>query len=187
MSRRPRRRPTPLVVSVIVAGMAVLASCSVDEAMQGPQCQDSGASSALIVAQSVPGTDFIPCLERLPEGWTLDTVHIDEDGSTVRLDSDRAGEGAATLHFAETCDTGAAVPVPSEFDGAEKLSFIEGVDPGFRGRRHYLFAGGCVTWEFDFDQGVSPVRTIEITSRLQLFSRAAFNRILAETFIDEPV
>ena len=137
------------------------------------------------MAQSVPSAEFVPCLDSLPDGWTVAAVSIDQDGTVVRLDSDRAGPGAAELRYAETCDVHEAVAVPSDIDGAARFDRPERLEPGFREQRFYVFAGGCVWWEFDFADDASATLSIGLGDGLELFSRAALNESIRESFIDE--
>jgi len=184
--------------SVAVAGL-VVAACSVAESLPLPVC--TGDSSILIVAQSVPTAEMSLCLgevdptvadpssgrtgNALPSGWERSTVTIDQGGSVIRLDSDRAGADAATLHIAETCDIGEAVPVPSDQDGAQAYEFIERIEPGLRAQRYYVFAGGCVWWDFDFNNGAPAALAVELQNRLFLFDREFLIESVRENFLDE--
>ena len=177
--------------AIVVALALFTAGCSVEDSLDAPDCVRGG--SAIIVAQSVPTADLIPCLGPLPTGWEVDTVKIDQDGTVIRLDSDRAGEGAAGLHYADTCDTGDAVPVPSGQDDADRFDNVETGEPGdsgsLRGQRYYVFSGGCVWWEFDFvgadDSVVLFSLSLELGNTLSLVTRDWLNESIRENFIDE--
>lgn len=178
----------PLSCRLLLVPMAGLlgllsAACSVEKTLPVPHCEQG--ESALIVAQSVPTADLIPCFNPLPVGWEVDAVTINQDGTVIRFDSDRAGVGAANLYYAETCDLGDAVTVPSEQDGAEAFEYIEQIGPGFRAERYYLFPGGCVWWEFEFDADASATHSIEVQDRLMLVTRKFLNENIRQTFIDE--
>ncbi len=167
-------------IGVVVAGAA---GCSIESTMPHPDCLEGGA--ALLGAQAVPTAELIPCFDRLPDGWDVDAVRIDQDGMRVRLDSDRAGGSAAVFHYAESCELGDAVSTPSEHAGAERFDFIEQVDPRFVARRYYVFEGGCIWWEFDFDEGAAAALSIELGERLVTATRDDVNRGVREDFIDE--
>ena len=173
-------RSTRLLLCLL--GVGVGAACSTEEAMDAPRC-DGG--STMLAAQSVPLASLAPCFERLPEGWSFTTITIDQGGTTVHLDSDRAGPGAATLRFGETCDVGSAAKVPSDLEGAERFDDIEGLQPGFRARVSYRFEGGCVAWRFAFDNDASATESVALEGSLRLVSRDELNASLRETFIDE--
>ncbi len=169
----------------LVAAIGLLAvACSVEDTLSPPNCVGNG--SGLIAAQSVPDAELVPCLGPLPEGWDIDSVVIDQSGTTVRFDSDRAGIGAARLDFASECDVDeAAVWVRSDQDGADRFDFTERLEPGFRSRWYYLFPGGCVWWTFDFDDETSASLSIEVGDRLTLLTRESVNNNVSESFIDE--
>jgi len=148
-----------------------------------PDCQ--GADSGLIAAQSVPSAEYVPCLDPLPTGWLISTVNIDQDGTEIRIDSDRAGSDAAVLHYRRRCQLGDAVSVPSDQLGAEAFENVRQIESGFVAERIYLFEGGCVRWEFDFDADASAALSIEIQDRMTLVERQLLNDSIRETFVDE--
>lgn len=173
-------------LSIALLGISLMASaCAMEEVLPAPSCVDG--DTAILTAQSVPTADLVPCFEPAPTGWDVTSVVIDQDGTTVRFDSDRAGEEAAMFRFAESCDLGDAVVVPSEFDHAERYEHIERVEPSFAARRFYVFDGGCAWWDFDFDEGATAALAIELGERLVLVSRADLNQSIRDTFIDEEV
>jgi hypothetical protein len=172
-----------LLVPCIVALGLLGVACSVERALPPPLCL--GGGSELIVAQSVPTATLVPCLGPLPHGWEVDTVRVDQDGSVVRLDSDRAGTDAARLVFSRHCDITDAVLVPSDQSGVPAYEAIGRIQPGFLGARTYVFEGGCVRWEFDFDPNVSTTLAIDLQTRLTLVPRSEINRSIRENFIDE--
>jgi hypothetical protein len=178
-----RRRA--VAIAVAFAGLASLGGCAAEDVLPAPRCEDGG--SAMLTAQSVPTAGQIPCLGRLPEGWEVDSVTIDQDGTTVVIDSDRAGRGAAVLRLRESCDVSASVRAPSDLPVALRFDTIEQLVPSFRAERFYLFAGGCVSWSFDFDEGASAAETVEIGEALDLYSRVKLNELIHETFIDRDV
>ena len=169
----------PCIVALGLMGVA----CSVEEVLPPPWCL--GGGSELIVAQSVPTATLVPCLGPLPNGWEVDGVRVDQDGSIVRLDSDRAGTEAARLVFSQHCDITDAVLVPSDQSGIPAYEAIGRIQPGFLGERIYIFKGGCVRWEFDFDPDVSATLAIDLQARLTLVPRSEINRSIRESFIDE--
>jgi hypothetical protein len=173
-----RRSPIGVALLVVVA-----AGCSIESSMPAPDCIDGG--SANLGAQAVPTAELVPCFERLPDGWKADGVKIDQDGMLVRFDSDRAGGSSAIFHYTETCDIGDAVSSLSEHEGADRYDHVERVDPAFRAQRYYVFEGGCIWWEFDFDEGATAALSIELGDRLVTVPRDVVNEAVRESFIDE--
>ena len=168
----------PMAVALIAA------ACSVSDTLPPPNCESS-PTSALISGQSVPTASFLICLDTLPTGWEVDEVRIGDEGTVVVFDSDRAGASAARLRFEESCDIGEATPTPTEFEGTSRYEWILGLSPGFRANRYYRFVGGCVTWEFDFDDEAPAAMSVELGNALQLVDRRTINDQLRETFVDE--
>ncbi len=161
----------------------VVSACSVEEALPHPNCQAGG--SVFIAAQSVPSADFAPCFNPFPTGWEVTSVKIDQDGTLIDLDSDRAGSHAAKLRYAETCERGEAVHIPTDHGGVAAFEYIERLEPGFRAERYFVFSGGCVWWEFDFDNDAPAALSIELGNSLDLRTRVSLNEMMSESFIDE--
>ena len=168
----------------VLLGSSVMA-CSIEDAQAAPDC--IGGNNVDLGAQSVPTAQLVPCFDTLPAGWDVDNVRIDQDGTEVRFDSDRAGDDAAVFHYTASCDIGEAVSTLSEHDGADRFDHIEQVTPSFRAQRYYVFEGGCIWWEFDFDDDATAALSIELGERLRTGTRDDFNEIFRESFIDVPL
>ena len=179
--KSPSKRTLTVGVSAVLLAFAV-ASCSVQEATPLPTC-DRG-DSALIAAQSVPSAEMLPCFTALPLGWEVDAVGITQDGTSVRFDSDRAGHHAATLDFHELCDPAGSAQQPSDQDGVERFVRTEQVTPGLRANIFFVFAGGCVTWKFDFNDKVPLSELTALEESLVLMPRSVVRDNVAESFID---
>lgn len=180
MSGRIRRSlAAGLLLAVVVAGTA----CSVERTLPLPDCEDGG--SVLIVAQSVPTASQVPCLNPLPTGWSVDTVLVNERHTVVKLDSDRAGDEAATLRLEPVCDLTGAIPVASDLPPTDRYDLVAQLDPSFEGARFYVFDGGCVVWEFDFARDASATEAVAIADTLVLVSRQEFVDTVRDIFVDE--
>ena len=107
----------------------------------------------VLMAQAVPSATSVPCMAALPAGWELGGLGIKRGEASFWLDSDRAGDRAVDRHVA------AAVGLPHGRGGrgaqrrvghAAVRASPSGSRPSCRSTRYYRFAGGCVTYEFDF-------------------------------------
>jgi hypothetical protein len=165
--------------------LPLVVGCSVEEALPVPSCADGGTT--ILAAQSVPTAAQVPCFDPLPDGWDVDSTVIDQNGTVIRFDSDRAGSRAAIFHFVDSCETAGAVRVPSEYPGTDQYELIAGVVPAFVGRRFHVFSGGCMWWDFDFDEGAGSALSIELGDRLEMISRDELNDSIRTFFIDEEV
>jgi hypothetical protein len=180
---RPHRLLTVFGLFVLL-GLSVTA-CSIEDAQPAPDCIEGNTVN--LGAQSVPTAQLVPCFDTLPDGWDVDNVRIDQDGTEVRFDSDRAGDDAAVFHYTASCHIGDAVSARSEHDAADRFDHIEQVAPSFRAQRYYVFEGGCIWWEFDFDDDATAALSIELGERLSTITRERLNEIFRESFIDEPL
>lgn len=172
-------------VSGLLAQSGLLVACAIERGLPAPSCETG--DTVIHAAQSVPTAELVPCFEPLPAGWHVDTVRVDQDGTVVTFDSDRAGDEAAIFHFTETCEIGDAVSAPSEHDGTMRHDLIERVSPAFRAQRFYEFPGGCVRWEFDFDADATAALSVELGDRLRMGTRDELNDSIRENFVDEEV
>jgi hypothetical protein len=97
----------------------------------------------LLMAQSVPTAELVPCIEILPAGWTLGDVLVGNGRSRFTLTSDRGGILVAEL--TASCDLAGAIELTSERPGARRYLRIERNAAGVAMTRAYTFPGGCVT------------------------------------------
>ncbi len=172
------------LTGIILGNLAAVGLTASIEAPPGsvlaPYC--SGDGSAMLAAQSVPSADLIPCLGALPPGWEIETTRVNQDGTTVRFDSDRAGEEAVVFHFADECDTRGTVAVPSPDPRIERVDRVVRLEPDFVASWYYLVEGGCWWWDFDLVDGASATFAVEIDDTLSWFSRDELNALFSESF-----
>lgn len=138
-----------------------------------PWCDDFAV--LVLSAQSVPTAQLIPCLDAMPLGWSVDETHIDESGTVFTLDSTIAGNDAAHISLAESCDTTDHVAVPTDVVGAQRFEFVESIESGYQGRRVYVFDGGCTSIDLKFDVDVSAALVSEVSLALGFVTRDAVN------------
>ena len=123
--------------------------------VSAPSC--GTGHSMILAAQAVPSAARLPCVAALPSGWSIGGADISSGKSSLRLDSDRAGQGAITVTLTATCDTSGAQQIPSDQPGMRRFEHPLSLVPQFTGLRFYTFPGGCVTYRFSFAPGASPV------------------------------
>ena len=129
-----------------------------------PAAENLGASapscgtghSMILTAQAVPSAAMLPCIAALPSGWSIGGADISSGQSSLRLDSDRAGQGAITVTLTATCDLSGAQQIPSDQPGMRRFERPLSLVPQFSDLRFYTFPGGCVTYRFSFAPGASP-------------------------------
>jgi len=111
----------------------------------------------ILSAQAVPSSAMLPCVAALPAGWSIGGATISSGKVSLRLDSDRAGPRAITVTLAAACDTSGARQIPSDQPGTRRFERPLNLVPQFSDLRFYTFPGGCVTYQFSFAAGASPV------------------------------
>jgi hypothetical protein len=129
--------------------------------------------SMILSAQAVPSAAMLPCIAALPSGWSIGGADISSGKTTLQLDSDRAGPGAITVTLTKACDTSGAQQVLSDQPGTRRFEDPRSLAPQFSALRFYTFPGGCVTYQFSFAPGASPVLASAAGSALSFQPRPA--------------
>lgn len=163
-------------------GLSLVAtSCATIVPPKAPSCVEEQTAGMLIIeAQSVPTAALIPCVGALPIGWSFETFHVDNRGTTFYLDSDRAGAQAVRVNLRRACDVGDATEVPTDTPGARQFEKIDALGDRYAGTRYYVFEGGCVTYSFDFEGSGRTELAREVSLALDFFPRIELERRLAE-------
>jgi hypothetical protein len=127
--------------------------------------------SMILAAQAVPSAALLPCIATLPAGWSIGGADIASGKTSFWLDSDRAGERAATVTLTAACDTAGAQQIPSDQPGTRRFERPLSLAPQFSALRFYTFPGGCVTYQFRFKPGTSPVLAVTADGALSFVPR----------------
>jgi len=138
---------------VFVATGALLSACAtVNLGSDELACESGGdgapAHGVVLMAQAVPSSSWVPCLDAVPLGWHLSDVQVRDDSGRFWLDSDRDGVRAIEVALTAACDTRRATEIPSDRNGVRRLELVTQVDPGYVGTRFYVFDGGCLAVSF---------------------------------------
>jgi hypothetical protein len=166
-------RPTlSLAAGLVMVAAACGGGDQVDQMRFGPvpHCADQPIARTLLVAQSVPTAELVPCYDELPIGLELKHVEVNSAGSEFTFDIDRYDE-PVWMRFAEACDVD---EVTTSVQSAEGIERFEG-----RSARGLLvegtrFTGGCVTFEFgghslaETAEAQALVRAVRFVSRAEL-------------------
>jgi hypothetical protein len=166
---------------VLVAGTS---SCGGTSLLR-PDCDDAVPDTLATIAQSVPSATLVPCIATLPPGWTFQDLDVDQDGTTMVLDSDRGGSSALTVSLLESCDTSEADQIPSDEEGAERYERVRTVSPTYSGARYYLFPGGCVRYDFELESERVSGLLNEASLMLGFTTREELRQRVAERLDDE--
>jgi tRNA A-37 threonylcarbamoyl transferase component Bud32/membrane-associated phospholipid phosphatase len=99
-----------------------------------------------LMAQAVPSSPVVPCLELKPAGWSLNDVKVSSGLATVVFDITEPFQHAAvTVELAPSCDLAGTTEVSSEQPGARRYLRIDRSTTPARVSRFYTFPGGCIT------------------------------------------
>ncbi|MFL6128152.1 MAG: hypothetical protein ACJ73E_03700 [Mycobacteriales bacterium] len=126
----------------------------------------------VLMAQSVPSAQWLPCVREVPVGWTFVAFDARDGQTSLRLGSDREGTAALTVLVRPSCDLTGAAEVPSEWPELRRYERVTRVSSGYGGERHYTFAGGCVTYRFDLRGNTRAEAVAVITDALGFVSRS---------------
>ena len=124
--------------------LLLMSSCSVEsESIRVghlPLCDHSNTGRLILMAQSVPTAQVIPCIEEeLPDGWKLE--HADVESGRSRLQFDNAAGTDVVVYLLPSCTpTGELTGI--EF-GIESYQALDGA----RRVEEYVFEGGCIRLE----------------------------------------
>ena len=130
--------------------------------------------SIILAAQAVPSAALVPCAAALPAGWQVhDGADIASGHATFWLDSDVAGGQAFAITLSATCDVSGAQQVRSDQPGTRRFDRPLSQQPQFAELRFYTFAGGCVSYQFNFSGGGSPLRASQASGAVRFMPRAA--------------
>jgi hypothetical protein len=149
-----------------------------------PECAspDGRVGDALVlVAQSVPSAQLLPCLRALPVGWIFHLLDAQRGRTLVLLSSgDRDGEHKLTLVLEGGCDVGGAREVPSDQPNTRRYDRVTRVAPGYLADRYYAFDGGCVTYRFDLRGRAGAEAADAISTGLGFVSRSTVAAAVSE-------
>jgi hypothetical protein len=110
-------------------------------------CDDQQA--LWLMAQAVPSSPVVPCLELDPGGWSLNDVKAGSGFASIVFDViDPHQEAAVTVELAPSCDLAGATEVSSEHPAARRYLQIDRTTTPATVTRAYTFPGGCVTERF---------------------------------------
>ena len=154
---------------IAAAALLVLAggACAVGNTTM-PRCR---ADQRLgLIAQSVAGAEYVPCIELLPTGWRFNSLHVTNRITKFSIQSDRDPR-PVHVELRRACDTRGAVPIAPHADGVRSYQRTSTIAPRYAATLYDVFAGGCVTTTFNFKRGPHVTLIDEMQQAVQLYSR----------------
>jgi tRNA A-37 threonylcarbamoyl transferase component Bud32 len=169
-------------VLLLVAAMFLVATTNNDDAtktaleVQALPCGD--LEPMWLQAQAVPSASLVPCVRRLPVGWLLADMAVNDGRTVITLHHDRAGE-AMVARLTAGCDLAGAAEEASGQPGVRRYQRVEGQAPVYRAVRLEVFPGGCLTTRitapraYRAEVAASSVDILGFTSRQTLIEELA--------------
>jgi hypothetical protein len=159
------------VAAAVVAAAAAAAMLSGCAAVRQtvPQCSET--QRLAIVAQTVPGASYVPCISQLPQGWSASAFDAVRGGTSFLLNSDRNPGRPVKVVLAGTCTIAGATPTTPRGPGVRTYLRLGSISPRFAGNLYDVFPGGCVTYSFDFERGPHIALMEEFEAAAGLHSR----------------
>jgi hypothetical protein len=137
-------------VAAVVLAAAALSGCAASSGAV-PGCGEP--LRLAIIAQSVPGAAYLPCIHDLQPGWNASGFDPAQDGTSFQLDSDRSPGQPVTVRLTAACTASGASPSPARAPGVLTYTRLDSIQPRFAGTLYDVFPGGCVSYRFDFALG----------------------------------
>ena len=139
-----------------------------------PSCSSRWVEPLVLVAQSVPTADRIPCIIALPLGWKVGAVEVRDGRTSFRLDTNGGPTNRLKVVLQEECSLAGATEVPSDEPGTVRWDRLP-TETGRRMVRTYTFTGGCVNYEFELS-GATAGRMDEASLAVGFLTRADIER-----------
>jgi hypothetical protein len=168
------RRLAAVAVALALAATGCLNAEVVGSATGLPRCAPQTGDvpgGMVLMAQSVPSAQWLPCVRRVPVGWSFVGFEARDGQTNIRFGSDREGMTALTVLLRPSCDLTGAGQVPSEWPELRRYERVTRVSSGYGGERHYTFTGGCVTYRFDLQGNTRAEAVAVVTDALGFVSR----------------
>ena len=167
-----KRRARLLLLGVVA--VAGLSSCAVPD-VAAPRCRADQRLGA--VAQAVPTASYVPCVDSLAAGWSIESFDVRAGRVSMTLQSDREPR-PVQVELRTACDVAGATAVAPRAVGVRTYLRIQTIDPRYVGTIVDLFPGGCVTYGFDFARGPHITLTDELRAAVSLYPRHDLRREL---------
>ena len=147
-----KRTLTVLVAIVVIAGLGVylagLGSVRDDRVVTLAETSCQEETSIILLAQSVPTAQLIPCLTEGAEGWIITESTYSSDGSEVHLSTGDLAGADWTITLTPTCSPDPAATPRSYPDQGDRYEVVGMTTTDADSNTEtdtewYRFAGGC--------------------------------------------
>src|SRR5262249_6850430 len=161
-----RRVAVVLLMTLVMS--ATVGACG-DIPAAAPRCRATPRLG--IMAQSVPDASYVPCILDLPSDWSTGAYHVGRGHADFTLATRRSGARPVHVRLPAGCALGGATPTTPRADGVRTYRVLRSISPRYAGELFDVFAGGCVTYRFDFARGPHIGLTADFQTAVGLFSQ----------------
>jgi hypothetical protein len=185
--------PRPRLAAAAVAALAA-AGCgsggTVTLVDATPEC-DPGRRLA-VLAQAVPTAAYVPCIADDESPWRFSSLTVEKGRARLSLVYIDPEGRSARVQLTRRCDTSGASEQPPEAGEPDVQHFRRAstLSPRLAGVDYAVFAGGCVTTEFDLPRNAdASERLLDLDTTVGLYPRARLSAELDREFhldLDEP-
>jgi hypothetical protein len=102
----------------------------------------------VLMAQSVPTAEVLPCLRRLPEGLSVGGFSAREGVTRMWFVVGRESRTALTVTLQRECDLTGFTEEQSETPGALRFYREDSAGAVLRGSRAYVYPASCLEYEY---------------------------------------
>jgi hypothetical protein len=145
-----------LLVPLLVGA---LSACSFDIEMgqrpgtgaEAPPCRVSDGQtdgSLVLMAQAVPTASVLPCLRRLPEGWTVGGYSARNGQARIWLVVGHEDRTALTVTLQKRCDLDGFTEVQSDVAGTLRFERRTSSAAALAGSRAYVYPSSCLRYDY---------------------------------------
>jgi hypothetical protein len=150
-----------LATVVCVVALLGAAACNT-QANEEPVCRPG--SPTTLMAESVPSASRVPCVRRVPEGWSFQAFTADESAASFSLEQQDGG-GSLTVSLQASCPSAA----PSSDDVTRARTTL---DDGRTTVWTTTFPGGCSVATLTLSETVTAAARRAARSALGTIARA---------------
>jgi membrane-associated phospholipid phosphatase/tRNA A-37 threonylcarbamoyl transferase component Bud32 len=167
-----------LAYEVVIGGRADPLPRQGDIYAHSLSCTD--AEPLWLLAQSVPSSSRVVCVQSLPAGWTLGHVRVVDGESVVTFDHDRAGERALVARLTAGCTPDGADEITSDQPGVRSYQRVTTSAARSTTDRFDVFPGGCLATRLLAPAGQQIRLTADIPRLLGFTGRTTLDEVLEQ-------
>jgi hypothetical protein len=106
------------------------------------------AGGLVLTAQSVPTAQVLPCLRRLPEGWSAGGFNARKGRTRMWLVVGQGNRKALTVTLRAKCDLTGLSEAQSDIPGTTRFERRTNSGPVLSGTRTYVYPSSCLSYDY---------------------------------------